>query len=557
MGSSAIKILFWILLLSTHLEANYESNRILFVLSQGNVVQALELYQDFVESKGRQDFNLLQQMSLILLDQGFKSKEPEDQLMSLYGAGVAMNDGAFYVLEEGLRSPYPQIQVAAMNFLGNTHNDHAFELINRMMGSPHILIRLEAALQLAKIKHSKATAQIESLMQKVDSRAAAVFPQLFALVGDDASIKILRKLLNHPNHEVRIASMIGAASHGRDDLLPQIRKLASQHDVRQQEAACLALGIFQDQYSEPILRKLSGSPHGQVRVAALKTLYIFGNKESVPLLQELARDGDLFAIDALGSIPGSEDTLARLCQVDNTHIRLNAILSLLKLKDKRCISGLFEILISDPRDLAFAEVSSPGKGLKAWKAVPSANHQGDEAALLLELSLQFKETVLTLALELEEEYFLFLAAKLFEAKQNDLVPILVHLLANLDTEDSIALLKNVQQKAGAPLIRAYATLGLVKLKEEGHYSEHLKEWIIAGQNLDIMKFRTFVPFDMRDVASSYELTPQETSKFLIESIQVLAETQEQDSINLLLQLLKDGHPRNRPVIAGLLLRVAN
>lgn len=496
-------------------------------------------------------------MSLILLDRGFKSKEPEDQLMSIYGAGVAMNDRASYVLEEGLKSPYPQIQVASMHFLGGTQNDHAYELINKMMGSPHPLIRLEAALQLAKIKHPKATAQIESLMQKVDPLAAPVFPQLFALVGDDASIKILRKLLNHPNHEVRIASMIGAASNGRDDLLPQIRKLASQHDVRQQEAACLALGVFQDQQSEPILRKLSGSPHGPVRVAALKSLYILGIKESATLLQELAEEGDLFAIDTLGMIPGSENTLANICQSPNIHVRLNAILSLLKLKDKRCLSGLFEILISDPRDLAFAEVSTPGKGLKAWKAIPCANHQGEEAALLLELSLQFKETVLTLALELEEEYFLFLANKLFEAKQNDLVPILVHLLANLDTEDSIALLKNVQQKAGAPLIRAYATLGLVKLKEDGPYNDQLKEWIISAQNLDIMKFRTFVPFDLRDVTSSYELTPEETSKFLIESIQVLAETQEQDSIHLLLQLLKDGHPRNRPVIAGLILRVAN
>jgi HEAT repeat protein len=286
-------------------------------------------------------------------------------------------------------------------------------------------------------------------------------------------------------------------------------------------------------------------------------LYILGIKESAILLQELAEQGDPFAIDALGGIPGSEEVLAKLSRTPNINIRLNAILSLLKLKDKRCLSGLFEILITDPRDLAFAEISTPGRGLKAWKAIPSANHQGDEAAALLELSLQFKETVLTLALELEEEYFLFLANKLFESKQNDLVPILVHLLANLDTEDSIALLKNVQQKAGAPLIRAYATLGLVKLKEEGPYSEQLKEWVISGQNLDIMKFRTFVPFDMRDVASTYELTPQETSKFLIEAIQILAETQEQDSINLLLQLLKDGHPRNRPVIAGLLLRVAN
>lgn len=556
MGPSAIVFLF-ILLCFQPLTAVYEGNRILFVVSQGSLNQALDLYQELKSIKGKHDFNLIQQMSLILIDQGFKSKDAEDQLMSIFGAGIAMNDKTLYILEEGLKSPIPQIQVAALNFLGNTQHDYAYDLINKMMGSPYAIIRLEAALQLAKSKHPKAAGQIESLMQKVDPRAAPLFPPLFALAGDDASLKILRKLMNHQNHEVRIASMIGAAAHGRDDLIPQIRKLASQNDVRQQEAACLALGMFQDQHSEPILRKLSGSPHPAVRVAALKSLYILGIKEASIYLREIAEGGDLFAIDALGSIPGSENTLARISTSGNVHQRINATLSLLKLKDKRALNGLQEILLRDPRDLAFGEISTPGKGLKAWKAIPSAQHQGDEAAMILELSLQFKEEALTLALELPEEHFLNLAETLFDSKQNDLIPLLVTLLVNLDTPESISLLKIQQQKAGAPLVRAYATLGLVRLKEEGNYNEQLKSWIYSQKDIDIMKFRTFIPIDMREMSSSYELTPEETSRFLIEAIQALAETEEHESIDLLLHILKEGHVRNRPAIAGLLLRVAN
>src|SRR5262245_57945501 len=89
----------------------YEGNRILFVLSQGQTEQALELYQDLQKSEGKHDFPLLQQICHLLLDQGFKSKEPEDQLMAIFGAGVAMNDKSFYLLEQGLKSPFPQIQV--------------------------------------------------------------------------------------------------------------------------------------------------------------------------------------------------------------------------------------------------------------------------------------------------------------------------------------------------------------------------------------------------------------------------------------------------------------
>lgn len=532
----------------------YEGNRILFSLSQGQTEQAIELYQEFQKSKGKHDFALLHQVCHVLLDQGFKSREPEDQLMAIFGAGLAMNDRSFYLLEQGLKSPFPQIQVAALNFLGKSHQDEAYPLINKMMASPYALIRLEAAYQLALIKHPKATAQIESLMQKVDPAAHAVFPQLFALSGDDAALKILRKLMNHTDHEVRIAALISAAGSGRDELLPQIRKLAAQHDIRQQEAAALALGVFQDQPSEPVLRTMAKSVHPNVQIAALTSLYILGSKESIPPLQTYAKQGDLFAIQALGSIPGSEEILASLAKVAQLQIRLNATLALLELKDDRCLNGLFEILLRDSRDLAFTEIATPGKALKARKAIPSAHALGEESELLLELSLQFREEVLVKAIELKEETFLLLANKLFAAKQNELIPMLVTLLVNLDTEKSIALLKQQQQKAGAPLIRAYATLGLVKLKEDNYYRELLKEWILSQKDREMMKFRTFVPFDLRD---TYELTPQETSRFLIESIQVLAETQEQDSIDLILHLLKEGHPRNRPVLAGLLLKVAN
>lgn len=495
-------------------------------------------------------------MGLILLDQGYKSKDADDQLISLFGAGISQNDRAFYILEEGLKSSNPQIQAIAINFLGNSRYDYAYELINKMMGSPYALIRLEAALQLAKSKHPRATAQIEALMQKVDPRAAGVFPQLFALVGDDSALKILKKLMNHTNLEVRIACMMGSALHGRDDLIPQIRKLASQHDIRQQEAACIALGIFQDQQSEDILKKHTKSPHAAVRIAALKSLYILGVKEAAIDLQTQALIGDLFAIDALGSIPGSESTLINIAKTGSIHAKLNAILSLLKLKDERALSGIADILIRDARDIAFFETATPGRVLKAWKAIPSAQHQGEDAPLLLELSLRFREEVLQLALELPEEKFYQLAHFLFEKKQNDLIPLLVNLLVNLDTEESIQLLKMQANKAGAPLIRAYATLGLVRLKEEGPYQKSLKESILSQKNLDMMKFRAFVPADIREIDDTYELTPHESSRFLIDAIQVLAETQEPESLDILLQLLKEGHPKNRPVIAGLILRIA-
>ena len=56
------------------------------------------------------------------------------------------------------------------------------------------------------------------------------------------------------------------------------------------------------------------------------------------------------------------------------------------------------------------------------------------------------------------------------------------------------------------------------------------------------------------IDSPYDLTPEDNSRLLIETYQSLAEKQADRSIDLLLEAMKDGNPKNRYVLAGLLLR---
>lgn len=535
---------------------NFQPNRILFLLNHGQYKEALELYDQVYKETGKHNFELLQQMSLLILDQGFKSDKPEEQMLAIFGAGISLNDMTFHLLEEGMHSPFPEIQVIALNFLGRSQNDLALSLINRAMGSPHAIIRLEACYQLALKKDPRATAQIEGLMQKMVPEVTPIFPKLFAIVGDDHALKVLRKLMTHSDHAVRVACILAACEGGRDDLLPQIRRLATQHDVRQQEAAAMAFGLFKDETSIPVLQKLTQSQHQNVRIAALASLDKLGNKQAAKQLQDIALTGDLFAIYALRDIPGSEEVLAKLAASNQLLVRINATLALLELNDRRALPGVTEILVRDARDLAFVQISTPSKALTAWRVIPSASHQGDDAQTLLELSLELREKVLTRALELPEADFIKLARLLFEKRQNDLIPILVQLLINQDSPAVIQLLKEQQQKIGAPLIRNYANLALVKLKEEGPYSDTLKNWILQQKEVDMMKFRTYVPLDMRELTTAYELNPQDSARLLVESLEMLTESNEIEGIDLLLAVMKDGHEHNRFLIAGLLLLAA-
>lgn len=546
----------WLAVLATPLlaEEGPPTKQILYSMHSGDIDRALELYQSFHQEKGKHDLELVQQIGLILLDKGYRSSDAEVQLLTLFGAGISNNERCLYILENGMTSSIPQLQLIALNLLAKYNNDSTDEMLNRALGSNHLIIRMEALVHIAEKKHPKAVGQIEALMSKVDESLYPLFPQLYAMVGDAAATKALKRLLAYPNEEVRVAAILSVAKFQRDDLLPQIRKLSTQHDMIQQEACAIALGRMHDEASIPRLETLARSSSPSVRLAALQALYRLGKKEHRPAIEMAAKENNPFAIAMLGEMPGSEATLFELTKSTNLQIRLNAGLALLERQDPRCLKVIAEILLHDSRDLAFVKASSLSTGLAAWRAVPSAQHNLNDEPIAFELSLNMREDVLEKAMNLPAQDFLLLAEALFERHQNDLVPVLVELLENMRSPQAIALLKKYQQKAGAPLIRNYCTLALFNLKEEGPYAENLQLWITRQKEEDLIRFRPYLPWEVREVGASYDLNPQETSKFLIAAFESFARTRDDKGIDVLLDAIRNGNTKNRYALAGLLIR---
>lgn len=531
------------------------TNHILFLMHTGDTAKALKAYKEYVEKTGAHDFELIERIGLILLDQGYRTRDPEIQLLTLYGAGISLNEKALYILEGGITSSQPELQLIALNFLGKYHNDRADEVIHRAMASNFLIIRLEAALQLAASKDPKASAQTEALMSKVDEKLWSVFPQIFAMNGSAQSIKMLRKLMAHSDEGVRIEAILGAAKHGRDDLLPVIRRLASHHEAAQQETSAAALGILRDESSTKRLEQLAKTSNPTVKLAALKALYGFGHKEARNEVELLARKDDLYAISLLGSMKGSEAALAELLKNESPQIMVNAALALLHLSDPRCLPVIYKILVKDARDLAIVKISSPGKSLSAWRAVPSAQQNFKDNSMVDEVSLHMREAILSQTVELPEKLFLALADEIFERQQNDLVPILVDVLENHPTPAAIELLKKHQQKAGAPLIRNYCNLALYRLKEPGPYADNLRTWVTQQQNVDLIRFRPIVPWNLRsEVETTFKLTPQETSRLLVEAFEAFVSTQDDKGIDMLISVIQSGNSKNKYALIGLLMR---
>ena len=122
---------------------------ILYLLQSGEMNRAIDLYQDYRTALGRHDFEILQQMAFILLEQGARSNDPETQLTSIYGSAIAGIAASVDILEAGIASPHPQTQVASIQFLGHLQDDRCEELLTKAMSSDYFFTRMEAAHQLA------------------------------------------------------------------------------------------------------------------------------------------------------------------------------------------------------------------------------------------------------------------------------------------------------------------------------------------------------------------------------------------------------------------------
>ena len=305
---------------------------VLYLLQSKEFNRAIDLYQEYKAALGRHDFEILQQMGMIILEQGARSADPAIQLTSIFGSSIAGISASVDILEAGIMSSQPQTQMAAIQYLGHLQDDRCEELLTRAMSSDFFYTRMEAAQQLAFRKSRTAVGQIESLMHKIPPQARFFFPQFFALIGTRDAISLLRHMMDDPFHMTRIEAILSAARYGRDDLLPAIRSRATHLNIAEQEACATAIGYLKDSKSIPLLKNLAGSPSTNVKLAARNSLLTLGDDTSREEIAELAKDGDLFAISLLGDIPGSEKVLIPLTRDANMQVRFNAVFSIAQTK---------------------------------------------------------------------------------------------------------------------------------------------------------------------------------------------------------------------------------
>lgn len=526
----------------------------LFLMQQNQIDEALERYRTFAQLLGHQDFEMLQQMGLLLLQKGIHSQDPQIFLMTLLGAGISGSSGALEILEKGIDHPDPQIQLLSLHFIAQFEDDRSNGLLNRAMSSDFLSTRMEAAFYMAQRKLPSAVGQIEGLMFRLPPMFKPYFPSLFALLGTADATCVLKRLIEDLDPQVRIESILNVAHLGRDDFLPLLRKRLTHSHIAELEATLFAIGALKDSASLPKLRKLATSPVESISLSAALASFQLGDRSFVPAILELAKKGNLFAISTLSAISEAKETLAELVHSTDLQVRINAAVALLEHRDPRCLPALSEILIEDGRNLAFQSFASVGRSQIAFKAIPSAELHSNDPTLNLSYSIAFREHLLREAIHLSEDHFLKLSHWIFLKQQNDLVPTLISLCETLRTEGAIAILKEGAAKTGAPLIRDYCHLALYRLKEEGPYEDYINHWVMQQKEAELIRLRPLLPWKFRLEQSDYTLSAEETSRLLIDTFLSIANRRDEKSIAFLLEAILKGNPQNRYALMGLLMR---
>jgi HEAT repeat protein len=549
-----IVIFFIVIVQSAFCEQVYDKRHILYLMHAKETKKAFQSYENMTKANNKHDFEILQKMSLILLENGMRNQREDIQRLTMFGAGIAQTSSSVDILENGLNSQSLQTQMIALHFISSISDDYSNELLLRAMNSNFLVTRFEAAYALAMQKHPHSCGQIEALMYKLPPFFRPFFPVFFAIIGTPQATSLLKDLLNDTNVSVRVEAIINAAKNQRDELLDLIRKRLKYSNIAEKEACIFAVGILKDSSSLDELKKISKNPTENVKISALKALFLLGDNSAKNELENLAKQNNLFAIMALGEISGTEEVLFQLTKSTNIQVKINAVIALLQRQDARSAPLLKEIFVRDIRDIALQVNFSIGRSLICFNVVKSAHLLAKKNKANLDAFSNIKQFILKQTLELKEEDFLSFANMIFDYEVNDMIPSLLKLLENLNTPEAIELIKKNSQKTGAPLIRDYCSLSLYRKTNEQKYEKYIIDWINRHDKTQLIKLKEVVPKKDLMPSGSFELTSEEKSQLLIEMYIALASKQDERRIAYLVNAIKEAHPVNRYALVGILIK---
>jgi HEAT repeat protein len=522
--------------------------RLLWLSQHGQMDQALELAADLLKVR-QLDLRVLESMGIVLLRSGLQAKGSEEQLLTLIGASIAGHESTREILQKACHSDHPLVQIHALQGLAQYADDETDREMIMACGSRWLPVRLTAAELLASKRSPHVIVQVEAMLAKLPALVHPLLPSILAKVNTPDAIHVVERQLASRFLAVRIAAIDALRAARRDDCCPRFRELATHDMGAQAEACAFALGTLGDESAIPLLHQMLSSPEPTTQLAAACALDALGERSALDFVRAAARQGNPYAIAALSRKDEDRPLLRELLHHRSLETRIHAMWSLLELRDGACLPMLRQMLRAGATMPVMQSVRSPGHALFAF-ALRTPKEEDTPHLLAM------KERLLMKAIELPEAPFLALVEELLDQQQTELVPLAIRLLENLHTPEAVALLKRERQRAGAPLARIAAALALYRLGEPGPWEQQLLSWLREQAQHQLISLKQTPEWDPESLSSPHELSPEQTSGLILEALEALVQRKSLDAQLLVLDWLRNGHPRNRYVLAGILMHMA-
>lgn len=552
------KTLFLTLSSLSLLFSDVEANRIDFLIASKEWDRAMNFYLKRAAAQNCHDSALLKNLAQGIISQAITSSDPKEQLRGLYGLMISATSDLSYDFSKLIHSPDLYVQMLTLQYLSQWHDDAIERWLHQAMSSPFLPVRIIALGQLVEIKSPLALMHIESLYYRMPPFLRPYFAPYYAELSTPDSLKILRQMLSDSDPQMKIAALLAIKSTHRDDFTDDVRKILTQKDPLLTETALNIAGIFQDSKSKPVVTSFIDSPYPHVQLAALNALKRFNDPASESSLMALANQGNIFAITSIYSIEKSEETLVALCRHPDVHVRINALGVLLEKRDPRAGKFLIEFLQFHSLHDGLNFTYSPGRTQQAVKLIPAYRQhyaKSKEAMAHIEGSTRsIRQQLILTALELDEAIFLEVAQFIFDHELDDLIPLVVKLLENCNSEKTFQMLQVLEQKSGSPKTRLYAQMALARKKSLPH-QQAMIEWLISQSHHPLIELSMLKSAEKKPTAPDrFMITADEQSELMLEAFESVVAIKSDQALTALVETLQKSPQKNKAVLAGYLLK---
>ncbi len=529
-----------------------DDKNILYLISAHKIDEAITLYQKKYTSS--HNYPLLRTLAHSILESSINNPNDDIKLLSIFGAQISGQFSTLpFIKNSIIHYKNPIVQKSLLNLVASIHEGWVDHFLVQTLRSPFIELRLDALYHLIQRNHPDAFGHIEALVRLVAPEFRHYFIELFAMDHSDASTNKLKLLLNDPDTSMQHATISKLIEHNREDFAGDIASFLSHTDPSKQEIASLAMGLFRMTNTKDTLIKIAKSSFTDSALTAKYALTLLGYEKYNEEILSMAKDDNLFALNLTQDNPKSYNLHKENIKSNDEKKALVSALALLSKKDPQCKNQIKSLLKLDTNNTCLVPISTLGGALSYLDkdSIYKFRHK-EMQTRARNFTKSILHSTLIQAASLPEETFLDIATDVLENKQTFLLPPLINLLENINSEKTNKLLSEYSNSLGSPLIRYYCQLSLYRLRN--NKSSSLISWLKIQKKEPIFDISEKRATKLKNESSSYSLSTDDKGNLFIETIEAIVARHDEDSVNLILSLLHNSHYKNRAILAGLLLK---